>query len=114
MLITLKNILKMAESKDMAIAAFNVTSLEGVLAVIEAAEDEDTPVILQFANIAHGCNSIRATKTAIGMADIALTEAGFGADLGAEKFFDIKCRVGDLKPDAVVLVSTINSIKYNA
>ena len=66
-----------------------------------------------FANIAHGCNSIRATKTALKIADYVITEAGFGADLGAEKFFDIKCRMGNLKPDAVVLVATIRALKYN-
>ena len=66
-----------------------------------------------FANIAHGCNSIRATKIAMGMADIALTEAGFGADLGAEKFFDIKCRQAGFAPDCVVIVATVRAIKYN-
>ena len=66
-----------------------------------------------FANIAHGCNSIRATKIAMGMADIALTEAGFGADLGAEKFFDIKCRKAGLAPDCVVIVATVRALKYN-
>lgn len=66
-----------------------------------------------FANIAHGCNSIRATKIAMGMADIALTEAGFGADLGAEKFFDIKCRKAGISPDCVVLVATVRALKYN-
>ena len=66
-----------------------------------------------FANIAHGCNSVRATKTALKLADIVVTEAGFGADLGAEKFFDIKCRKARLKPDAVVLVATIRALKYN-
>lgn len=66
-----------------------------------------------FANIAHGCNSIRATKIAMGMADIALTESGFGADLGAEKFFDIKCRKADLAPDCVVIVATVRALKYN-
>ncbi len=66
-----------------------------------------------FANIAHGCNSVRATKTALKLSDIAVTEAGFGADLGAEKFFDIKCRMADLKPDAVVLVATVRALKYN-
>ena len=66
-----------------------------------------------FANIAHGCNSIRATKIAMGMADIALTEAGFGADLGAEKFFDIKCRKAGLNPDCVVIVATVRALKYN-
>ena len=66
-----------------------------------------------FANIAHGCNSLRATKIAMGMADIALTEAGFGADLGAEKFFDIKCRKAGLSPDCVVIVATVRALKYN-
>lgn len=66
-----------------------------------------------FANIAHGCNSIRATKIAMGMADIALTEAGFGADLGAEKFFDIKCRKAGIAPDCVVIVATVRALKYN-
>ncbi len=66
-----------------------------------------------FANIAHGCNSVRATKTAMKIADYCITEAGFGADLGAEKFFDIKCRMAGLKPDAVVLVATIRALKYN-
>ena len=66
-----------------------------------------------FANIAHGCNSVRATKTALKLADIVVTEAGFGADLGAEKFLDIKCRMAGLKPDAIVLVATVRSLKYN-
>ena len=66
-----------------------------------------------FANIAHGCNSVRATKTALKMADIVVTEAGFGADLGAEKFMDIKCRQAGLKPDCVVLVATVRALKYN-
>ncbi len=66
-----------------------------------------------FANIAHGCNSIRATKTALKIANYVITEAGFGADLGAEKFFDIKCRKAGLKPDAVVLVATVRALKYN-
>ena len=66
-----------------------------------------------FANIAHGCNSVRATKTALKLADIVVTEAGFGVDLGAEKFFDIKCRKAGLKPDAVVLVATVRALKYN-
>ncbi len=77
---------------------------------------EHTPVLVHggpFANIAHGCNSVRATKTALKMADYVVTEAGFGADLGAEKFFDIKCRIGGLKPDAAVLVATIRALKYN-
>ncbi len=77
---------------------------------------EHTPALVHggpFANIAHGCNSIIATKAALKMADYCITEAGFGADLGAEKFFDIKCRMADLKPDAVVLVATIRALKYN-
>lgn len=77
---------------------------------------EHTPAIIHggpFANIAHGCNSVRATKTALKLADYVVTEAGFGADLGAEKFFDIKCRMAGLKPDAVVLVATVRALKYN-
>ena len=77
---------------------------------------ENTPAIVHggpFANIAHGCNSVRATKIALKLADYVVTEAGFGADLGAEKFFDIKCRKAGLKPDAVVLVATIRALKYN-
>ncbi len=66
-----------------------------------------------FANIAHGCNSVRATRTALKLADVVVTEAGFGADLGAEKFMDIKCRMAGLKPDAVVLVATVRALKYN-
>ncbi|MBQ8189728.1 MAG: formate--tetrahydrofolate ligase [Lachnospiraceae bacterium] len=77
---------------------------------------EHTPALIHggpFANIAHGCNSVRATKAALKMADYCITEAGFGADLGAEKFMDIKCRLSGLKPDAVVLVATIRALKYN-
>lgn len=77
---------------------------------------EHTPALVHggpFANIAHGCNSVRATRTALKMADYCITEAGFGADLGAEKFFDIKCRAAGLKPDAVVLVATVRALKYN-
>ena len=77
---------------------------------------EHTPAIVHggpFANIAHGCNSVRATKLALKLADVVVTEAGFGADLGAEKFFDIKCRMAGLKPDAVVLVATVRALKYN-
>ena len=77
---------------------------------------EHTPALVHggpFANIAHGCNSVRATKTALKLADYVITEAGFGADLGAEKFFDIKCRMAGLKPDAVVLVATVRALKYN-
>ena len=77
---------------------------------------EHTPALVHggpFANIAHGCNSVRATKAALKMADYCITEAGFGADLGAEKFFDIKCRIAGLHPDAVVLVATVRALKYN-
>ncbi len=77
---------------------------------------EHTPALVHggpFANIAHGCNSVRATKAALRMADYCITEAGFGADLGAEKFFDIKCRIAGLKPDAAVLVATVRALKYN-
>lgn len=77
---------------------------------------ENTPALVHggpFANIAHGCNSVRATKTALKLADYVITEAGFGADLGAEKFLDIKCRMAGLKPDAVVLVATVRALKYN-
>jgi formate--tetrahydrofolate ligase len=81
-----------------------VQTLEGVPAIIHGGP---------FANIAHGCNSIIATKTALKLADFIVTEAGFGADLGAEKFFDIKCRKASLKPNAVVLVATVRALKYN-
>lgn len=77
---------------------------------------ENTPAIMHggpFANIAHGCNSVRATKLGLKLADYCITEAGFGSDLGAEKFFDIKCRFAGLKPDCVVLVATIRALKYN-
>ena len=77
---------------------------------------EETPCLMHggpFANIAHGCNSITATKMALRLADYVITEAGFGADLGAEKFFDIKCRAANLKPEAVVLVATVRALKYN-
>ena len=77
---------------------------------------EKCPVIMHggpFANIAHGCNSIRGTKLALKLGDYCVTEAGFGADLGAEKFLDIKCRIGNLKPDCIVIVTTLRAIKYN-
>ncbi|MDP6909921.1 MAG: formate--tetrahydrofolate ligase, partial [Flavobacteriales bacterium] len=76
---------------------------------------EGNPALIHggpFANIAHGCNSVIATKTALKLSDYVVTEAGFGADLGAEKFFDIKCRKADLAPDAVVLVATIRALKH--
>ena len=77
---------------------------------------ENTPALIHggpFANIAHGCNSVMATKLALKLGDIAITEAGFGADLGAEKFFDIKCRYGNLKPECVVIVATIRALKHH-
>lgn len=77
---------------------------------------ENTPCLIHggpFANIAHGCNSLKATQLALKLSDYVVTEAGFGADLGAEKFFDIKCRYGKLTPDAVVLVATVRALKYN-
>ncbi len=77
---------------------------------------ENTPALIHggpFANIAHGCNSMLATQMALKLADYTITEAGFGADLGAEKFFDIKCRFGGLKPDAAVIVATVRALKYN-
>ena len=83
--------------------------------MIQTLEHTPAIVILEILvsiNIAHGCNSVRATRMALKMADIVVTEAGFGADLGAEKFFDIKCRMSGLKPDAVVLVATVRALKY--
>ena len=77
---------------------------------------ENTPAIIHggpFANIAHGCNSVRATKLALKLGEYTVTEAGFGADLGSEKFLDIKCRMAGLVPDAVVLVATVRALKYN-
>ena len=77
---------------------------------------EGTPAFVHggpFANIAHGCNSIIATKMAMNFADYVVTEGGFGADLGAEKFLDIKCRMADIKPDAVIIVVTVRALKYN-
>ena len=77
---------------------------------------EHTPALIHggpFANIAHGCNSVTATRMALKLADYAVTEAGFGADLGAEKFLDIKCRMAGLKPDAVVVVATVRALKYH-
>ena len=77
---------------------------------------EHTPAFVHggpFANIAHGCNSVTATKVALKLSDYTITEAGFGADLGAEKFLDIKCRMAGLKPNCVVLVATVRALKYN-
>ncbi len=81
-----------------------VQTLEGTAAIMHGGP---------FANIAHGCNSVRATKLALKLADYCITEAGFGADLGAEKFLDIKCRLADLKPDCIVIVATVRALKYN-
>ena len=81
-----------------------VQSLEGNMAIVHGGP---------FANIAHGCNSLMATKYALKLSDIVITEAGFGADLGAEKFLDMKCQIGGLKPDAAVLVATVRALKYN-
>jgi formate--tetrahydrofolate ligase len=77
---------------------------------------ENNPALLHggpFANIAHGCNSVIATRTALSLTDYVVTEGGFGADLGAEKFMDIKCRAAGLKPDAIVLVATVRALKMN-
>jgi formate--tetrahydrofolate ligase len=103
------------------VKSFNVTNamlalLENILSPNLVQTIECTPSFVHmgpFANIAHGCSSLIATKMALKMADYVVTEAGFGADLGAEKFIDIKCRIGDIKPDVAVLVTTIKSIKYN-
>ena len=113
-------------SEIMAILCLAAAQLNGVGAMAALLKDAIKPNLIQtlehtgalvhggpFANIAHGCNSVRATKTALKLADIVVTEAGFGADLGAEKFLDIKCRMADLKPDAVVLVATVRALKYN-
>ena len=81
-----------------------VQTLEGNMAIVHGGP---------FANIAHGCNSIMATKYALKIGDIAVTEAGFGADLGAEKFLDIKCQLGNLHPDCAVIVATVRALKYN-
>ena len=107
---------KPVTAKDLqAVGAMAVLLKDAILPnVIQTLEH--TPALVHggpFANIAHGCNSVRATTAALSMADYVVTEAGFGADLGAEKFFDIKCRQASLSPDAVVLVATIRALKYN-
>ena len=107
---------KPVTAKDLqAVGAMAVLLKDAILPnVIQTLEH--TPALVHggpFANIAHGCNSVRATTAALSMADYVVTEAGFGADLGAEKFFDIKCRQADLSPDAVVLVATLRALKYN-
>lgn len=102
--------------KDLKIEGSLVALLKDAFAPNLVQTLENTPTIIHggpFANIAHGCNSIVATKTALSYADYVVTEAGFGADLGAEKFFDIKCRTGNLKPNCVVLVATIKALKYH-
>ena len=109
--------------KGQAVTAADLNAVGAMAALLKDAMKpnlvqtlEHTPVLIHggpFANIAHGCNSVRATKAALQMADYCITEAGFGADLGAEKFFNIKCRIASLKPDAVVLVATIRALKYN-
>ncbi len=110
-------------TENQPVTAKDIHAVGGMMALLKDAIKpnliqtlEHTPAIVHggpFANIAHGCNSIRATKMALKLADITITEAGFGADLGAEKFFDIKCRKGNLSPDAVVLVATVRALKYN-
>lgn len=122
--IRLSNIM-IAYTKDNKPIYAKDLKLEGSLAVLlkDAIKPnlvqslEHNPIILHggpFANIAHGCNSIIATKLGLKLSDYVITEAGFGSDLGAEKFLDIKCRVGNLKPDCIVIVATIKALKYNA
>ena len=106
-----------------AVTAADIKAVGGMAALLKDAIKpnvvqtlEHTPVLIHggpFANIAHGCNSVLATKAALKMGDYVITEAGFGADLGAEKFFDIKCRMASLKPSCVVLVATVRALKYN-
>lgn len=120
----LSNIIVAYNYKSEPVRAFELKCVGAMAALLKDAMKpnlvqtlENTPAIVHggpFANIAHGCNSVRATKLGLKIADICLTEAGFGADLGAEKFFDIKSRLAGLKPDAVVLVATIRALKYNA
>lgn len=103
-------------AKDLKAAGAMTVLLKDAIKPNLVQTTEGSPAIIHggpFANIAHGCNSLIATKTALKLADIVITEAGFGADLGAEKFFDIKCRIGKLKPNAVVLVGTIRALKHH-
>ncbi|NLP26580.1 MAG: formate--tetrahydrofolate ligase [Clostridiales bacterium] len=103
-------------AKDLEVAGAMTALLKDALKPNLVQTLENTPVLIHggpFANIAHGCNSIRATKLALKLGDYCITEAGFGSDLGAEKFFDIKCRFGGLNPSCVVLVATIRALKYN-
>lgn len=119
----LKNIIVAYTYKGEPVTAEDVKAVGAMAALLKDAIKpnvvqtlEHTPVLVHggpFANIAHGCNSVKATKYALKMADYVVTEAGFGADLGAEKFFDIKCRKASLKPDACVLVATVRALKYN-
>ena len=102
--------------KDLGVAGAITVLLKDALSPNLVQTTEHTPAFVHggpFANIAHGCNSVTATKMALKLADYAITEAGFGADLGAEKFLDIKCRMAGLKPDAVVIVATVRALKYN-
>lgn len=104
-------------AKDLKVSGAMATLLKDAIKPNLVQTLENNPVLIHggpFANIAHGCNTIVATKAGLKLADFVVTEAGFGADLGAEKFFDIKCRKAQLKPDAVVLVATIKALKYNA
>ncbi len=103
-------------AKDLGAAGAMTALLKDALKPNLVQTTENTPAIIHggpFANIAHGCNSVRATKLALKLADYAITEAGFGADLGAEKFLDIKCRVAGLAPSCIVLVATVRALKYN-
>ncbi len=103
-------------AKDLEVSGAMTALLKDALKPNLVQTLENTPVLIHggpFANIAHGCNSIRATKLALKLGDYCITEAGFGSDLGAEKFFDIKCRFGELNPSCVVLVATIRALKYN-
>ncbi len=103
-------------AKDLKVHGAMTTLLKDAIKPNLVQSTEATPIIMHggpFANIAHGCNSLIATRLALKLGDYCLTEAGFGADLGAEKFLDIKCRVGDLKPSCIVLVATVRALKYN-
>ena len=104
-------------AKDLKVTGSLMTILKDAMKPNLVQTLEGNPAIVHggpFANIAHGCNTIIATNTALSLGDYVITEAGFGADLGAEKFLDIKCRVANLKPDAIVLVATLKALKYNA
>ena len=121
--VRLGNIIVAYDKKGNAVTANDLGVVDAAAIVLKDALKpnlvqtlEGTPAIVHggpFANIAHGCNTIIATKLAMSVADYVITEAGFGADLGAEKFLDIKCRVADIAPKAVVLVATVRALKYN-